>query len=99
ARLRVLDARKRHAVARNEAGRVGQPSVERLGVPGDVRVLERVRIAAEPLRGARLAVPDAGEARPGHVPPGRERMAGRAIAEDLRAGLWIAGGVSGVGGR
>lgn len=64
-------------------------SVEGLGVPDEVRLLDRRRIVVIRI-GARLAADNAGKRRPDQRLAGLHRVAGLAFAEDLAAGGGIA---------
>jgi len=77
----VLDAGERHLIAGYEMLRVGEPVIQCLVVPNDVRGFEGRRIPAETRHTARLSIPQVGEARTRHVSVGLQRMASRARVE------------------
>ena len=84
-----LEARERHPVSGHLLLRIGQISVERLGIPSDVGLLHRRRII-EVRQRAGLASDDAGQRGADKILAGLERVAGLAFAEHLPAGGGIA---------
>src|SRR5882724_6516946 len=82
-RFRLSDAPERHVIARNEFRRVGEPGVEGLVIPDDIRGLESGRIPLEVMCAAGLPAEQTGKAWTGHVLARLEGMACRAGSIDL----------------
>src|ERR1700740_2723737 len=88
-RVRLGDARKGHARAGQETIGIRQPLVQRSLVPCDVDAFHRVRVAHESFAGSRFAIPDMGEAGPGHVLARRNRVARYALREHAPTALRV----------
>jgi hypothetical protein len=87
--LAVFDASECHLIAGYEMLRIGDPFIERLVVPNDVRRLQRRRVPVEICHTACLPIPQVREAWTCHVLVRLQGMTSRARAEYALASVRV----------